>query len=69
MTPQYVAPYRRGVKNDANDAEAICEALARPNMRFVAVKSESQQAVLVMHRMREQWVRERASEPNSQLSA
>jgi transposase len=61
MTPQYVAPYRRGGKNDANDAEAICEALARPNMRFVAVKSESQQAVLVMHRMRDQWVRERTS--------
>ena len=61
MMPQYVAPYRRGGKNDANDAEAICEALARPNMRFVAVKSESQQAVLVMHRMREQWVRERTS--------
>lgn len=56
MTPQYVAPYRRGDKNDANDAEAICEAVARPNMRFVAVKSESQQAVLVMHRMRDQLV-------------
>lgn len=61
MTPQYVAPYRRGGKNDANDAEAICEAVARPNMRFVSVKSESQQAVLVMHRMRGQWVRERTS--------
>ena len=61
MTPQYVALYRRGGKNDANDAEAICEALARPNMRFVSVKSESQQAVLVMHRMRDQWVRERTS--------
>lgn len=61
MTPQYVTPYRRGGKNDANDAEAICEALARPNMRFVAVKSESQQAVLVLHRMREQHVRERTS--------
>jgi transposase len=61
MTPQYVAPYRRGGKNDANDAEAICEAVARPNMRFVSVKSESQQAVLVMHRMRGQRVRERTS--------
>jgi transposase len=61
MTPQYVTPYRRGGKNDANDAEAICEALARPNMRFVAVKSESQQSVLVLHRMREQYVRERTS--------
>ena len=61
MTPQYVAPYRRGGKNDANDAEAICEAVARPNMRFVAVKSESQQAVLVMHRMRDQLVHERTA--------
>lgn len=68
MTPQYVAPYRRGGKNDANDAEAICEALARPNMRFVAVKSESQQAVLVMHRMRDQWVRERTSLMNQMRS-
>lgn len=61
MSPQYVAPYRRGGKNDANDAEAICEAVARPNMRFVAVKSESQQAVLVMHRMRDQLVHERTA--------
>lgn len=61
MTPQYVAPYRRGGKNDANDAEAICEAVARPNMRFVAVKSESQQAVLVMHRIRNQLVHERTA--------
>jgi transposase len=61
MTPQYVAPYRRGGKNDANDAEAICEAVARPNMRFVAVKSESQQAVLVMHRMRDQLIHERTA--------
>jgi len=61
MSPQYVAPYRRGGKNDANDAEAICEAVARPNMRFVAVKSESQQAVLVMHRMRDQLIHERTA--------
>jgi len=61
ITPQYVAPYRRGGKNDANDAEAICEAVARPNMRFVAVKSESQQAVLVMHRIRDQLVHERTA--------
>lgn len=61
MSPQYVAPYRRGGKNDANDAEAICEAVARPNMRFVAVKSESQQAVLVMHRMRDQLVHVRTA--------
>ena len=61
MAPQFVKPYVKTNKNDAADAEAICEALARPNMRFVAVKSEAQQAVLVMHRMRDQWVRERTS--------
>lgn len=39
MTPQFVKPYVEGNKNDANDAEAICEAVARPNMRFVSVKT------------------------------
>lgn len=50
MAAQFVNPYRKGGKNDANDAEAICEAVGRPNMRFVAVKSEEQQAVLMWHR-------------------
>ena len=52
MAPQFVIPYRNRGKNDANDAEAICEAVGRPNMRFVAVKTEEQQAVLMVHRAR-----------------
>jgi len=59
MAPQFVAPYRKGGKNDGNDAQAICEALGRPTMHFVAVKSAEQQAVLVVHRARELLVRER----------
>lgn len=52
IDPRLVAPYRKRDKNDRNDAEAICEALLRPNMCFVAVKSVEQQAVLVVHRAR-----------------
>jgi len=52
MAPQFVIPYRKRGKNDANDAEAICEAVGRPNMHFVAVKTEEQQAVLTVHRAR-----------------
>lgn len=52
MGAQFVIPYRKSGKNDANDAEAICEAVGRPNMHFVAVKSEEQQAVLMVHRGR-----------------
>jgi transposase len=53
IAPQFVAPYRKSGKNDANDAEAICEAVGRPNMRFVAIKSPEQQAALTVHRVRE----------------
>jgi len=52
MATQYVMAYRKRGKNDANDAEAICEAVGRPNMRFVAIKSREQQAVLMVHRAR-----------------
>jgi len=52
MAAQFISPYRKSGKNDANDAEAICEAVSRPNMRFVGIKSEEQQAVLMMHRVR-----------------
>jgi transposase len=52
MAAQFVTPYRKRGKNDANDAEAICEAVGRPNMHFVAAKSEEQQAVLMVHRAR-----------------
>jgi transposase len=54
MASRFVAPYRKSGKNDGNDAEAICEAVGRPNMRFVAVKSVEQQAVLVLHRVRKE---------------
>lgn len=50
MAPQFVKPYVKTNKNDAADAEAICEAVARPNMRFVAIKTEEQQALLAIHR-------------------
>ena len=52
VAAQFVTPYRKRGKNDANDAEAICEAVGRPNMHFVAVKTEEQQAVLMVHRAR-----------------
>jgi transposase len=47
-----VKPYMKTHKNDRNDAEAICEAVARPNMRFVPVKTPEQQAALALHRAR-----------------
>ena len=52
MPPQYVKPYVKRSKNDASDAEAICEAVTRPTMRFVGVKSPEQQSILVLHRTR-----------------
>ncbi|WP_422344661.1 IS110 family transposase [Parasphingorhabdus sp.] len=57
MPPQYVKPYVKSQKNDMADAEAICEAVTRPNMRFVPVKTLEQQALLVLHGVRDQWVR------------
>jgi transposase len=59
MPPAYVKAYLRRQKNDAADAEAICEAVRRPSMRFVAAKSAERQAVLVLHRSRELLVRQR----------
>jgi len=53
MAPQFVAAYRKSGKNDGNDAEAVCEAMSRPTMRFVPVKTLEQQSVLVVHRARE----------------
>ena len=61
IAPKYVAPYRKGGKNDSNDAEAICEAASRPNMRFVSVKSVDQQAVLCVHRTRQALVQTRTA--------
>ena len=59
MAPSYVKAYVRRQKNDAADAEAICEAVTRPTMRFVPVKSAERQGVLVLHRSRELLVRQR----------
>ncbi len=59
MPPAYVKAYLRRQKNDAADAEAICEAVRRPTMRIVSVKSAERQAVLVLHRSRELLVRQR----------
>ena len=59
MPPSYVKAYVRRQKNDAADAEAICEAVTRPSMRFVPIKSTERQGVLVLHRTRELLVRQR----------
>jgi transposase len=61
MSPQFVKPYRKSDKNDRNDAEAICEAVTRPSMRFVAVKTVEQQDMLTMHRVREGLMKERVA--------
>jgi transposase len=59
MPASYVKPYVKRQKNDATDAEAICEAVTRPTMRFVPVKSEEQQSMLMLHRVRELLIRQR----------
>ena len=64
MAGKFVAAYRKSGKNDGNDAEAICEAVARPSMRFVPVKSREQQAQLCVHRVREGFVQERTATLN-----
>lgn len=64
MSPQFVKPYVKSNKNDVADAEAICEAVARPNMRFVPVKSVEQQAVLSLHRARQGFVKARTAQAN-----
>lgn len=61
MASRFVAPYRKGGKNDGNDAEAICEAVGRPGMRFVPVKSDEQQAILCLHRIRQGLIKERTA--------
>ena len=65
MPPKYVKAYVKRGKHDAADAEAICEAVTRPSMREVAVKSVEQQAVLVVHRTRDQLVRQRTQLVNA----
>jgi transposase len=65
MPTSYVKPYVKRGKNDAVDAEAICEAVTRPTMRFVPVKSAEQQSVLMLHRTRDLLVRQRTMLVNS----
>lgn len=64
MVPQFVKPYVKGSKTDAADAEAICEAVSRPNMRFVPVKLPEQQALLAVHRARAGLVKARTAQAN-----
>jgi transposase len=64
MAPRFVAPYRKNGKNDGNDAEAICEAVSRPHMRFIPVKTPAQQAVLCLHRVRQGFIDERTATIN-----
>ena len=64
MAAQFVAPYRKDGKNDGNDAAAICEAVSRPGMRFVPIKSVEQQAILVLHRVRKGLIDERTAQIN-----
>ena len=59
MPARYVKPYVKRNKNDAADAEAICEAVTRPTMRFVPIKTPEQQSVLMLHRTRQLFVRQR----------
>ena len=64
MAPQFVKPYVKTNKSDRNDAEAICEAVARPSMRFVPVKTADMQAVLALHRARQGFVKARTAQAN-----
>jgi transposase len=65
MPPAYVKPYLKRQKNDAADAEAICEAVRRPNMRFVPTKAPDQQACLMLHRTRHLFIRQQTALINS----
>ena len=64
IAPRFVRPYVKANKNDASDAEAICEAATRPSMRFVAIKSAAQQDVQAVHRVRQQLVKSRTGLAN-----
>ena len=64
MAPQFVKPYVKTNKNDMADAEAICEAVSRPNMRFVPIKNIEQQTILSVHRARQGFVKARTAQAN-----
>src|SRR5678809_305456 len=65
MPPAYVKPYVKRQKNDATDAEAICEAVTRANMRFVETKTPEQQSCLMLHRTRQLFIRQQTSVINA----
>jgi len=65
MPPRYVKPYVKRNKNDMADAEAICEAVTRPTMRFIEIKTPEQQSVLMLHRTRHLFVRQRTTLVNA----
>ena len=64
IAPKFVSPYVKANKNDAHDAEAICQAESRPSMRFVAIKSTEQQDIQAIHRVRQQLVKSRTGLAN-----
>jgi transposase len=64
MAPQFVKPYVKANKNDAKDAEAICEAVSRPTMRFVKIKTIAQQDLQASHRIRKELVGQRTAKVN-----
>jgi transposase len=64
IAPQFVKPYVKSNKNDANDAEAICEAMSRPNMRYVSVKTLEQQDIQAAHRIRSELIGQRTAKAN-----
>src|SRR5246127_4695987 len=65
MPPAYVKPYVKRQKNDTTDAEAICEGVRRPNMRFVLTKTVEQQSCLMLHRVRHLFIRQQTAVINS----
>lgn len=64
VSPQFVKPFVKSLKNDINDAEAVCEAISRPHMRFVPVKTAEQQDIQAMHRVRDTLMRHRNAKAN-----
>jgi len=64
IAPQFVKPYVKSNKNDANDAEAVCEAMSRPSMRFVAIKTVEQQDIQATHRIRSELIGHRTAKAN-----
>lgn len=64
ISPQFVKPYLKSLKNDVNDAEAICEAMSRHHMRFVAIKTVEQQDIQALHRVREGLMQSRTAKGN-----